>query len=137
MDSEEKKLHHLEMIQTIINRMAQNSFTVKAWAVTLVAGLFALATDKSDPIFVLITFIPVIAFWILDGYFLWQERLFRKLYDRTRKSMDDTDYSMDTRPVMSEVDCWGCIVISKTLLIFYGVLIAALILISVMIYNFC
>ncbi len=137
MDSDEKKLRHLEMIQAVISRMAQNSFTIKAWTVTLVAGLFALAADKSDPVFVLITFVPVIAFWILDGYFLWQERLFRRLYDLTRKGVGNTDYSMDTNSVMQEVHCWACAIISNTLLIFYGVLIATLILISMMTYNFC
>lgn len=38
----EKKLTHLEMIQAVITRMAGNSFARKGWAVTLVAGLFAL-----------------------------------------------------------------------------------------------
>lgn len=38
----ESKIKHLEMIQGIINRMASNSFYLKGWAVTLVAGIFAI-----------------------------------------------------------------------------------------------
>ena len=37
----DKKLKHLEMVQGVINRMASNSFMLKGWAVTLVAGIFA------------------------------------------------------------------------------------------------
>ena len=40
--------------------------------------------------------VPVLIFWGLDGYFLWQERLFRALYDHIR-AMDaaEIDFSMD------------------------------------------
>ena len=38
------KLKHLEFIQGIITRMANNSFMLKGWAVTLVAGIFALSS---------------------------------------------------------------------------------------------
>ena len=36
----ENKIKHLEIIQGVINRMAGNSFALKGWAVTLVAGTF-------------------------------------------------------------------------------------------------
>ena len=35
----DKKLKHLELVQSVINRMASNSFMLKGWAVTLVAGI--------------------------------------------------------------------------------------------------
>ena len=44
----DKKLKHLEMVQGVINRMASNSFMLKGWAVTLVAGIFALAGKDTD-----------------------------------------------------------------------------------------
>lgn len=122
MDNDEMRLRHLEMIQGVISRMAQNSFAVKTWTVTLVAGLFALAADKTNPGFVLIAYIPMCAFWILDAFFLWQERLFRKLFDEARKSSGAVDYSLHTMPVVNQVDSWQAIVFSNTLLIFYGVL---------------
>lgn len=82
----ENKLKHLEFIQGVINRMGQNSFLLKGWAVTLVAGLFAFAnTQDMDYRLISIALIPTIFFWLLDGYFLWQEKLFRKLYDNVRK----------------------------------------------------
>lgn len=36
---DDHKVSHLEMIQGVINRMAGNSFALKGWAVTLVAGI--------------------------------------------------------------------------------------------------
>lgn len=59
----EKKLKHLEMIQAVINRMANNSFMLKGWTVTLVAGIFALASKDADKMYFLIAYIPLIIFW--------------------------------------------------------------------------
>lgn len=44
----EKKFKHLDLIQGIINRMASNSFMLKGWAVTLMVGIFALASKDTD-----------------------------------------------------------------------------------------
>lgn len=92
----EKKYNHLNMIQGIINRMASNSFALKGWAVTLVAGIFALSSKDADKTYFLIAYVPIIIFWILDSYYLWQERLFRDLYnDVSKKAEKDIDYKMD------------------------------------------
>ncbi len=102
---QEAKLKHLEMIQVVINRMANNSFLLKGWSVTLTAALFALAAKGSNPVFILLAWVPALMFWGLDGYYLRQERLFRKIYDKVRKIKDDSgiDFSMDTRPHNAEV----------------------------------
>ena len=92
----ENKHKHLEMIQGVINRMANNSFMLKGWAVTLVAGIFALASKDAEKIYFLVAYVPIVAFWGLDAYYLRQERLYRKLYDKVRM-MDDNeiDFSMN------------------------------------------
>src|SRR5947208_5879098 len=111
---------HLEMIQGVINRLSQNSFLLKGWSVVLVSSLFALAALNSDPLFVYLTYLPVIAFWGLDGYFLWQERLFRALYDHVRKlEAGKIDFSMDTSFVKSQVASVLAVMFSKTLLAFH------------------
>lgn len=91
----EKKLKHLEMIQAVINRMANNSFMLKGWTVTLVAGIFALASKDADKMYFLIAYIPLIIFWGLDSYYLLQERLYRSLYDKVRVQEDcEIDFSL-------------------------------------------
>ncbi len=123
------------MIQGVINRMASNSFFLKGWSVILVSALFALAAKDSNIHFVLLAYFPALAFWILDGYFLQQERLFRKLYDRVRvKKNEDIDFSMDTS-VVKKVKCWFCVCFSKTLLIFHGVIIATICVVAYMLLN--
>lgn len=113
----DKKLKHLEMIQAVISRMAGNSFLLKGWSVTLTAAVFALASNKnSHALLVLIALLPVTMFWWLDGYFLHQERLFRKLYDHVRlQKEEEIDFSMDTSPFLGEVEPVSQVLMSTTL----------------------
>lgn len=125
----EKKLKHLEFIQQAINRMASNLFLLKGWTVTLIAAMFALATKESRDLYFLLAYFPTLMFWLLDGYFLSQERRFRSLYDHVTK-LDERaiDFSMDTQPFKESPprNKWSHALFSPTLLIYYGVLLAAM-----------
>ena len=91
----ENKLKHLEMVQSVINRVANNSFMLKGWAVTLVSGIFVLAGKDTDKLYFLVAYIPVIVFWGLDSYYLLQERLYRGLYEKVRLSEEsEIDFSL-------------------------------------------
>ena len=91
------KMQHLQMIQDIISRMAGNSFLLKGWAVTLIAGIFALSSNDTDKVYFLVAYIPILVFWGLDSYYLCQERKYRKLYDYVRiKDNAQVDFSMNT-----------------------------------------
>lgn len=93
----ENKIRHLEMIQGVISCMASNSFMLKGWAVTLVAGVFALAAKDTDKLYFLVAYIPVIIFWGLDSYYLLQERLYRSLYEKVRLTNENSiDFSLKT-----------------------------------------
>jgi hypothetical protein len=112
--------------------MAGNSFMLKGWSVTLVSALFALAAKDTTIIFVYLAYFPAVAFWILDGYFLWQERLFRKLYDHVRILDESTiDYSMNTKDVATAKDTWTNAMLSTTLKIFHGVIIGSIIVVTI------
>jgi hypothetical protein len=60
--------------------MAGNSFVIKGWPITLVAGLIALAADQSDGSFAWIAVGVVIVFALLDAFYLSLERTYRTLY---------------------------------------------------------
>ncbi len=126
------KLKHLDFIQDAIKRMANNSFLLKGWAVTLVLALFALLRgDEVEPNDFLIGLLPVAVFWLLDGYFLYQEKLFIRLYNKIRVSDEkDVDFSMDTRPFRVNEDSIRNSVCSDTLILFYGVLFLTVIIIN-------
>lgn len=118
----ESKLKHLEFIQGIISRMNVNSFLLRGWAVTLISALFAFATKETNINYILITYISTPLFWILDGYYLSQERKFRDLYETVRNTENSKiDFSMKT--TNSDNNSWISSIFSKTEIIFYGTLI--------------
>ena len=71
----ENKLKHLELVQGVVNRMSNNSFLLKGWAVTLVAGIFSLASKDADKLYFLVAYVPVIVF-LGVGYILFASRAF-------------------------------------------------------------
>ena len=114
----ENKRAHLAMIQGVVNRLSQNSFLLKGWSVVLISAMFALAAKDSTVYFVYLAYFPALVFWGLDGYFLRQERLSRKLYDHVAVLSEDAiDFSMDTSKVSEQVAPWIVVTFSKTLLV--------------------
>ena len=128
----ENKQKHLEFIQGVINRMASNLFFLRGWTITLIAALFALFVKDANPDYIFVVYFPVIIFWILDGYFLSQERLFRALYTHVRKLDEkEIDFSMDTSEYKKdERNSWVCSIFSVTLLFFYLPLVAIMLLVT-------
>ncbi|MXZ31802.1 MAG: hypothetical protein F4236_00405 [Acidimicrobiia bacterium] len=126
---------YLAMIQGVINRLAQNSFLLKGWSVLLVSALLAVAASSSEDWILPVAFLPTVAFWGLDGYYLRQEGLFRRLYDHARQAGEaDVDYSMDTGPFQTEVR-WRSVVVSRTLSAFHGTLVAAVLIVTIIAFT--
>lgn len=120
------KLKHLEFIQGIVNRLATDSFRLKGWTVVLVSALIVLLVREERIDIAPVTLAPVIVFWGLDGYFLWQERLFRALYDHVRQlEASEIDFSMNVGPFRTcRPRTWLGATFSRTLIGFYGALAA-------------
>jgi hypothetical protein len=113
-------LKEIEIIQDIIKRMAFNSFMMKGWTVTLVAVTLLL---KGSEYQVFIAFIPLIVFWYLDAYFLWQERLYRRLYNwvvQNRMQTEEFLFDMNAYRFKDEEQSKFRIMFSITLGWFYG-----------------
>ncbi len=131
----ENKRKHLEFIQATISRMAGNLFYLRGWTITLIAAIFALSAKDTNTDYIVVAYFPVLICWILDGYFLSQERQFRALYDHVRK-LDEKkiDFSMDTTPFKNNKNSWKASIKSPTLLVFYLSLLGVMLLITLMIY---
>jgi predicted alpha-1,6-mannanase (GH76 family) len=113
-------IEELKIAQDIIKRMALNSFLIKGWTITLVVATLLLKGEKFQSF---IAFIPILVFWYLDAYFLWLERLYRKLYDWIAKNRLNTDeflFDMDYRRFIKEEQSKFRIMFSITLGWFYG-----------------
>lgn len=127
----EQKIKHLEFIQAVINRMTNNSFLLKSWCLTIVGGIFALKNDSSC-IYVIAISLFVIIFWLLDSYYLLQERLFIALYDKVAtKEESEINFSMHLRDLCGGRNTWFECFFSKTLLIFYGFLLLIVLIIFI------
>ncbi len=118
---EENKRKHLEFIQNTISRMSGNLFFLRGWTVTLITAMFALFVKDANQRFIFVAYIPLLVFWMLDGYFLSQERLFRALYEHVRKlPQERIDFSMDTTKYRGHRgNSWLAAILSHTLLMFY------------------
>ena len=134
----ESKRKHLEMIQGVINRMGTSSFLIKGWSATLATGIVALSREAKRPAPVIaIAVVPVLVFWVLDAYFLFQERLFRALYDHVRSNEENQiDFSMDTSRFNGGRNTWWSSAFSESLVIFnvallFTVVVAVLVLAAV------
>jgi len=114
MDAKHK---HLEFIQGVINRLAADSSRIKGWTVFLVSAILVFLAQEGSVEYAWVVSIPLLAFWGLDGYFLWQERLFRDLYDHVRTLEDDEiDFSMNIGIFDQK---WLNATFSRTLALFY------------------
>lgn len=124
----ETKSKHIDIIQSTISRMAQNSFIVKGWAVTILIGLFVFLqkNESKSNLFIYVT--PILFFWVLDSYYLWQELLFRKLYNKIIDNLtSESDLSMDTSTFKENYSFFRTL-FSVSELLSYGVLLILAIL---------
>lgn len=120
---EEAELKHLEFIQGVIARLAQNSFLLKGWSVTLVAAILALTTPST----VLLAIFPALTFWGLDAFYLGQERHFRELH-KDAMSGSVPVLSMDPYSYESGLRGWFGSAVSRSVWPLHTVVVGVVIL---------
>jgi len=132
-DKLDAKMKHLEMVQSVITRMANNSFMIKGWCITLVSALLAFAIGKDgNPWLIVVSFLPVIMFWYLDGYFLQQERLFRRVYDRQLQTENTSFEITPPKDLIEKLETVGSVMWSKTLKPFYLGIMAIVVIATIL-----
>ena len=131
---DEVTIAHLSMIQGVINRMASNSFALKALTVTIAAAVIALAgTQQSAPLILPIAgLLPVVLFWLADSQYLQLERLYRALYDDVRKDGQVEAFSMDCGPYKAEVASVLRLAVSWSLVWFYTAIVLVLVVVALL-----
>ena len=124
----------IDLIQSCISRMAQNSFTIKGLSLTGMSIVGALLIGNNWNI-KLCVLLPVIGFWYLDAYYLHLERLYRALYNWVIKARHEGNmehlYDLDTsRFSKQELSTFKCALRVHNI-IFYGILVSL-----VLVYTF-
>ena len=123
---------HLEMMQGIISRMAENSRSCKLWCITLVAAILVLVSRTKEPDYIFIALAPAVLFFFLDSYYLALERAFRKSYDtfvcklHENRLKESEVYRMASMDMGWRLVVW-CMLDSLSILPFYTIIIATIV----------
>ncbi|MCB9894496.1 MAG: hypothetical protein H6839_08605 [Planctomycetes bacterium] len=80
---------HVNLMQSVIQRMAANSNSCKAFCVTLVSAVLVVVADKGKPNLAFLALLPVVLFFGLDTYYLDLEQRFRGAYNAFIDKMHD------------------------------------------------
>ena len=116
----------LEFIQDIITRLSGNSFKIKGWSTTLIVVVLLFRTRD---LHLLVAFIPLFGFWILDAYYLKLERRYRSMYEDARTgNQDRNQFEMDSSAY--RVDSIPKLMFSKSLALFHGTILILLLIYS-------
>ena len=130
------KKEYLQILQEPICRMSTISAIFKGFAATIVAGISAISYASTNIWVLGLSFLPVLAFAILDLYYLKLERKFRFLFDQVRMDKHEIDFSMkltnDPLEIISaKARTWDCIK-SPSIYLFYPLMLLILIAVFVM-----
>lgn len=86
---------HLAILQGVIERMAANSNSSKAWCITVVSAILVVVADKNKPDYALLALIPTLLFLALDTYYLAMEKGFRNSYNKFVRKVHDGSLTLD------------------------------------------
>lgn len=131
-----ENIRHLELIQGVINRMAQISFLIKGWTVPMVAALWVIAAYATDWWYGFLALAPTFILWGLDAYYLRQERLFRCLYNMVRTGSTEPmipTFSMNTEPCRETTKSWLKTLKAPTIIFLHGAVVALVTLLTIVI----
>lgn len=118
------EVKHLELVQSVIARLAQNCFHIKGWSVSVATAIIAFAAKESSPGLAILALFPALSFWCLDAYYLRQERLYRKLYDAIADPGTYVQpFSMSTSEYRNSVQSWSRTLFARTVLPLHGVIV--------------
>jgi hypothetical protein len=124
----EPEIKHLELVQSVISRMAQNSFQLKGWSITVATAIAAFAAKESSPGLAILALFPAISFWCLDAYYLRRERLYRRLHEAITDPLKIVrPFSMTTDEYASSVASWRETLFAKTILPLHGAVVLVIV----------
>jgi hypothetical protein len=91
----ELRVKHLEMVQSLITRMAGYGASFKSYCITVTTAIIGFGFTLHRPIVAALALLPVIAFGAADAQYLRVERRFRALFNLVRSESWDAMPSFD------------------------------------------
>ncbi|MFZ1379548.1 MAG: hypothetical protein WAS56_07760 [Saprospiraceae bacterium] len=129
---EEKMIKYLEFIQNIVSRLNSNSFQIKGLSITILSALLAVYSSNNNLKILILAIIPTFLLWLLDSYYLYQERLFRDLFKKISNIESNKNefkhFDLSISDIEKKTDKYLSAVFSKTTFVFYYSIILVLII---------
>ena len=132
---------YFKIIQNSIDRIARNSFFIKAWTITLIGGISILTFSIISTLIFSVLTVIVLFLWILDSYYLRIETLYRALYNETVEKFNNPSlrkeimlFDMEIERFYESSKSLLKIMLSHTEVLFYISLIIGLL--SLLLVNF-
>lgn len=101
-----KKIEHLKFIQSIINRLADNSQSTKRLSIILVFAGTAFGKYCDKPMVIGIAgFFLLIFMCLQDTQYLKTERAYRELHKDIINDKRVKDFDLDPKPYLAKVPC--------------------------------
>jgi hypothetical protein len=101
---------HLNVLQGIITRLANNSASCKVWCLTLVGALISLAGATHVPVIITAALVPIVAFGFMDTEYLATEKAYRDLYAEVVRRVRDGSYALTGAFEASAAGDFGCFI---------------------------
>jgi hypothetical protein len=124
----ELHVKHLEMLQSLITRMAGYGASFKSYCITVTTAVIGFAFTLHRPAVAALALLPVIAFAIADAQCLRVERRFRDVFNRVRKESWDAMPSFDINPESAPTQSFLSAATSWSIVWFYSPLAVGVVL---------
>ncbi len=95
---------HLEMLQGVIQPIAENSRYCKLWSITALSAVLFLSARGGVAWYTLIALAPLSFFLLLDVYYLTLERRFRGRYESMLEKLGSDAYGSNDAYQVAPVD---------------------------------
>lgn len=143
---DDKKITYLQMIQGTIDRMSTASAIFKGFSATIVTGVSVISFSAVNNWILIMSFIPLLIFWVLDIYYLRLERQYRFLYDQVRLGEWKVDFVLTPPDIATikrsgkknagKISIGSCMK-SPSIALFYIPMVIICVIVVIMKFNGC
>ena len=129
----------ISQLDSIINRMANNSANAKNWLMTLLAAAIAIQWSQNNLDKILWLLVPTALFMLTDMYYLGMERHFKKLQKnfiddvREGKDIKETVYNIPETGKCKQICNTFCTLDSLSIWPFYLIVIGCIFVVKYLI----
>jgi len=128
----ELRIKHLEMLQSLITRMAGYGASFKSYCITVATTVIGFGFTLHRPLVSALAILPILAFAFADAQYLRIERRFRGVFNAVRAESWETIPSFEISLERAPTERFGSAATSWSILGFYAPLAIVVLLISIL-----